>query len=45
MVASVEETYRRQIQDVRGEVAHIINRMVAADVVAMAVETRLEHLE
>lgn len=45
MVASIEETYRRDIQEVRGEVTYMGHRMDAGENSAAALENRLTQME
>lgn len=45
MLANLEETYRRGLQDIRGEITHLSTRIDAAEVISAATETRLEWLE
>lgn len=45
MVASIEESHKREIQDVRGSVAHLGTRVDAAEVVSASVEVRMWQLE
>lgn len=45
MIANLEKSYRKEFQEVRGEIFHLITHLDVSEAVAASVETRLTNLE